>query len=92
MKWLQQYGSLDGVIEHAADIGGVVGENLRAALGWLPTARALVTIKTDCDLTDSVSSIEGSLSLYPENDPELRDIFARYDMRSMLRELSTNGP
>jgi DNA polymerase-1 len=87
VKWLQQYGSLDGVIANAAQIGGVVGDNLRAALDWLPTARALVTIKTDCDLTDSVSSIEGSLSLHAENDPELRDIFARYDMRSMLREV-----
>jgi DNA polymerase-1 len=87
VKWLQQYGSLDGVIANAAQIGGVVGENLRAALGWLPTARALVTIKTDCDLSDRVSSIEGSLSLHPEDDPELRDIFARYDMRSMLREV-----
>ena len=29
-KWLAQYGTLDSVIEHAGDVGGVVGDNLRA--------------------------------------------------------------
>ena len=39
-KWLAQYGSLDGVIAHADEIGGVVGENLRKARDWLPQRRA----------------------------------------------------
>ena len=38
-KWLQAYGSLDAVVERAGEIGGVVGDNLRKALPWLPTAR-----------------------------------------------------
>ncbi|MCK7500113.1 MAG: hypothetical protein MZW92_64660 [Comamonadaceae bacterium] len=38
VKWLQQYGSLDDIVAHADEIGGVVGENLRAALR-LPAAR-----------------------------------------------------
>ena len=50
VKWLQEYGSLQGVIDNAASIKGVVGDNLRSALDWLPTARQLLTIKTDCDL------------------------------------------
>ena len=32
VKWLTQYGTLDGVVAHAQEIGGVVGENLRRAL------------------------------------------------------------
>ena len=32
-KWLAQYGSLEGVLEHAGEIGGVVGENLRKVVG-----------------------------------------------------------
>ena len=36
MKWLAQYDSLDGVIEHVGDIKGVVGDNLRRALDFLP--------------------------------------------------------
>src|SRR5262245_39451783 len=41
-KWLQQYDSLDGVIAAAPEIGGKIGENLRNALPWLPTAKTLV--------------------------------------------------
>ena len=49
-KWLAQYGTLDNVVAHAGEIGGVVGENLRAALDWLPQGRRLLTVKTDCEL------------------------------------------
>ncbi len=44
VKWLAQYGSLDGVMAHADEVGGVVGENLRQALGFLPLGRKLVTV------------------------------------------------
>ena len=50
VKWLTEYGTLDGVVQNASNIKGVVGENLRRALDWLPTGKQLVTIKTDCDL------------------------------------------
>ncbi|MFM7227340.1 MAG: 5'-3' exonuclease H3TH domain-containing protein, partial [Betaproteobacteria bacterium] len=51
VKWLSHYETLDGVIGHASEIGGVVGENLRKALDGLPLARQLVTVKCDCDLS-----------------------------------------
>ncbi len=50
VKWLQQFGTLDGVLAHADDIGGVVGENLRKARDWLPTARELLRVKGDVGL------------------------------------------
>jgi DNA polymerase-1 len=84
VKWLQEHGSLDGVIAAAPSIGGAVGENLRQALGWLPTARALVTIKTDCDLGTAFESIESSLVMQPEDEGALRELFERYELRSML--------
>lgn len=49
-KWLAEYDSLDGVMANAAQIKGVVGENLRKALAWLPTGRELVTVKCDVPL------------------------------------------
>ena len=49
-KWLAQYGTLDEIVAHAGEIPGVVGENLRAALDWLPQGRRLLTVKTDCAL------------------------------------------
>jgi DNA polymerase-1 len=53
-KWLMEYGSLDALMARAHEIKGVAGENLRNAVGWLPTGRQLVTIKTDCDLVEHV--------------------------------------
>src|SRR5439155_1352167 len=44
-KWLAQYGTLENVIAHAAEIPGVVGENLRSVLEWLPQGRRLLTVK-----------------------------------------------
>ncbi|MDO8299698.1 5'-3' exonuclease H3TH domain-containing protein, partial [Lacisediminimonas sp.] len=87
-KWLAQYGSLDGVIENAANIGGAVGENLRRALDWLPQARVLVTVKTDCNLASHMASIPESLAQKPEDRPALRDFFARNGFKSWLRELN----
>ncbi len=54
VKWLAEHGSLEGVIAAAPTIKGVVGENLRKALDWLPQGRRLVTVATDCDLTGHV--------------------------------------
>ncbi|MEX2576122.1 MAG: 5'-3' exonuclease H3TH domain-containing protein, partial [Halofilum sp. (in: g-proteobacteria)] len=49
-KWLAQYGSLDEVIAHADEVGGKIGENLRAALDDVRRARELVTIRRDVEL------------------------------------------
>jgi DNA polymerase-1 len=91
VKWLAEHDSLDGVIAAADRIGGVVGENLRAALSWLPTARELVTIRTDCALPEDVGSIEASLALRPEDGEALRALFERYEMKSMIDERRGRG-
>ena len=49
-KWLDEFGSLEGVVENAAAIKGRAGENLRASLDRLPLSRELVTIRTDVPL------------------------------------------
>ncbi len=48
-KWLGQYQTLDKLVADAANVGGKVGENLRAALGTLELARKLATIRVDVD-------------------------------------------
>ena len=89
VKWLTQYGSLDEVIAHAPDIGGVVGQNLRNALDWLPQARVLVTVKCDCDLSGHHTSILESLQQKPEDKQAMLAFFTRMGFRSWLRELKT---
>ena len=88
VKWLTQYGTLDSVIAHAKDIGGVVGENLRRALDWLPQAQHLVTVKCDCDLSAHLSSIDQQLVNRPEDNEALRAFFTRMGFRTWLREIN----
>ncbi|WP_374519831.1 DNA polymerase I [Undibacterium squillarum] len=88
VKWLTEYDSLDGVIANAASIKGVVGENLRNVLDWLPTGRQLITVKTDCDLSAHMQSITDTLISKPEDKDALIAFFARYGFKTWLRELS----
>ncbi|WP_288392204.1 DNA polymerase I [uncultured Herbaspirillum sp.] len=88
VKWLTAYGSLDGVMANADKITGVVGENLRRALDWLPQGRVLVTVKTDCDLSAHMKSILESLTMQSVDKDVLKELFTRYNFRTWLRELS----
>ncbi|HEY3460998.1 MAG TPA: 5'-3' exonuclease H3TH domain-containing protein, partial [Casimicrobiaceae bacterium] len=56
-KWLAQYETLDRLIERAHEVGGVVGDNLRASLEWLPQGRRLLTVKVDCELETKLSDL-----------------------------------
>ncbi|MCX7562273.1 DNA polymerase I [Xanthomonadaceae bacterium XH05] len=82
-KWLGQYGTLDGVIERAGEVGGKIGENLRAALHRLPMNRELVTIRTDVPLPEGPSD----LALRERDAEALRGLYARYGFNQALREL-----
>jgi len=87
VKWLAQYGTLDDVIKHAAEIGGVVGENLRAALDWLPKARELLTIKCDVELPVKA----GDLAVRNPDREKLAKLFDRFEFKSWRRELEERG-
>ena len=89
VKWLAEYGSLDGVVAAAGSIKGAVGENLRQALGWLPTARRLVTVVTDCDLAAQLPGwprLE-ALALRDVDRAALLAFYERYGFRSWRKEL-----
>ncbi len=88
LKWLNQYGTLDGVMTNADKITGTVGENLRNTLDWLPMAHTLVTIKTDCDLSPHIAALDKTLQTQPEDRDALKAFFARYGFKTWLRELS----
>ena len=87
VKWLAQYETLDGVVAHAGEIKGVVGENLRRALDFLPLAKKLVTVDRACDLTEHVASIGETLPARGESPLELRDLFMRHGFKTWLREV-----
>ena len=88
-KWLQEYGSLEGVVAHADQIKGVAGENLRKALDWLPTGRQLLTIKTDCDLKGYVEGLPAMDSI-AINDPQmgtLKGFYEKYGFKGLAKAL-----
>ncbi|MFK4444112.1 DNA polymerase-1 [Caballeronia udeis] len=87
LKWLAQYETLDGIVAHADEIKGAVGDNLRHALPFLPMAKKLVTVQTECDLTEQIVSIEETLPARPEARDELRDLFMRHGFKTWLREV-----
>ncbi len=82
-KWLAQYGTLDGVVRHAADVSGKVGNNLRDALATLPLSRQLATIKCDVKLDVGIEA----LSVSPPDAAQLRALYATYEFRTWLDEL-----
>jgi DNA polymerase I len=87
VKWLAQYHTLDNLMAHAGEIGGVVGENLRQTLDWLPKARELVTIKCDVELP---VAIEG-LAHDKHDEARLAELYSRFEFKTWLRELQGGG-
>ena len=57
-KWLGEYGDLNGVMAHADEIKGKVGEYLRESLGFLPMSYQLATIKLDCETGIGIDELE----------------------------------
>ena len=84
VKWLTTYGSLAQLMEHAQDIRGKVGENLRAALPHLPLARQLVTIHCHVPLACTVQD----LRLHPQDKKKLRTVFTQLEFKQALKKLN----
>jgi DNA polymerase-1 len=93
VKWLLEYGSLDNLVAHASDIKGVVGENLRASLDWLPQGKALVTIKKDCDLRDYVSGLPAmdSIAIGAHKQEALTIFYEKYGFKGLVKSLENQA-
>ena len=79
-----QYGSLAGVVANAEKITGVVGQNLRDHLDFLPLGKKLVTVV--CDLPDLPAP--AALTVSAPDLPTLRELYSRYNFRTWLREVT----
>ncbi len=89
-KWLQEYGSLEAVVANAANIKGVVGENLRKALEWLPTGRQLLTIKTDCDLAGHMEGLPAldAIAVGAPDNTALVAFYEKFGFKGLVRSLA----
>jgi DNA polymerase I len=93
VKLLQEYGSLDALIERASEVKGAVGENLRKALDWIPKGRALVTIKKDCDLKDHIPGLPEleDIAVKEGQDTEgLKAFYERYGFKGLVKQLEVH--
>jgi DNA polymerase-1 len=86
-KWLGQYTTIDALVADAANVGGKVGENLRAGLGTLELARKLATIRTDVQLPVSIDDLRRR----PPDTAALRALYSRLELRSLLKQLDGGG-
>lgn len=81
-KWLNDYQTLDNLIENAAQIKGKVGDNFRNHIPQLPLIRELVTIKQDVLLPVTVQDLQ-----YGAKDlPALLKYFKQLEFKSWLKE------
>lgn len=86
-KWLAEYQSLENLIANADQIGGKIGENLRAALEQLPLAKVLATIKCDVALPFELNDLK-------QQEPDKAQLTALYqqlEFKSWLQELQTTA-
>ena len=87
-KWVNDFGSLDEIVRRAGEVKGKAGEYLREGIAFLPTARALVTIKTDADLSEYVSNADVcSLTFKDEDSAFLTDFYARWEMQQSKKSV-----
>ena len=82
-KWLNSYGSLDDLIQRADEVGGKVGESLRASMDTLPVSKRLATIRLDVELPVAIGDLAPKLP----DDATLRSLFEKYEFKAWIEEV-----
>jgi DNA polymerase-1 len=88
VKWLTEYGSLDNIVKHAADIKGKVGDNFRGFLAQLPLTKELVTIKIDVPLDTHFDALKRAT---PDNDT-LLNLYREFEFKTWLADALEKAP
>ena len=86
-RLLVEYGTLENLRAHVGEVSGKVGENLRAGLATLELSRRLATLDTDVELAVTADDLVRS----PPDLARLRELYTRYELRSLLRQLDETG-
>src|SRR5690606_36008611 len=82
-KWLNEYGSVDAIIENADAIGGKVGESLRENIDRLKLSRELATIRSDVALPFQPQELRRK----PPDLENLRRLYTTFELKALLRQL-----
>ena len=83
VKWLNEFGSLDAIMARADEIGGKIGETLRASLDGIPLSRRLATIVCDVELDVTPNDLLPS----PPDHAKLAELFQHFEFHTWLKQL-----
>lgn len=86
-KWLQQYETLDNLIENASAITGKVGEYFREAIPQLALSKQLVTIACNVPLDFEIVELVQKAKM----EAELKELYQDLEFKSWLKELEKNA-
>lgn len=87
VKWLQEFGSLEALLQNADKVPGKIGERLResADLAWL--SHELATIKRDVALEVEIDQL-----VHGAEDLEaLHELFSTLEFKSWIKEVEGKG-
>ena len=80
-----QYGSLEGVVEHAADLSPARSRAIAENADQAASSKLLATMRRDLDLgVDPATFV-----LQPPDRSELKEIFRRFEFRGLLGRIDT---
>jgi len=82
-KWIQQYGSLQNIIDAADEFKGKIGEYLRESLHFLPLSYDLATIRTDLELPWQAEALTPGVA----DTDSLRSAYQQWGFNRWLDEL-----
>ena len=82
-KWLNEFETLENLIDNAQKIPGKIGQKLNSNLDLLPTSKELVTINKKVDLSKETSN----LIIKKQDDSTLREIYQSLELSSFLKDL-----
>ena len=87
VKWLDEFGSLDGVIAAAPKVEKKIGERLREAIdnGMLEMSRKLVQLKTDVELPMSAAECKPQ----EMNQKAWQQLCEKYEFRQLAKVTNT---
>lgn len=88
VKWLNQYQTLDAIIENASEIGGKVGENLREFIPHLALSKDLVTIRCELEVDPPLSE----LAQKDQDTDKLIEIYTELQFKKWLGEMGQDLP
>ena len=87
-KWIAEWGTVEGILEHADEIKGVAGENLRREQEHALRNRRLNELVRDLELPVELDDLERGAV----DEAALREVFRRLEFNTLTDRVLKSGP